>query len=50
MSDPGNYSPPPSQYTQLCAELRRENDPVKFQALIKEIYRILTEYENAIAN
>jgi len=35
----------PPRWRQLCAELQREADPAKFQALLEEIDRVLIEYE-----
>lgn len=35
----------PPRWRELCEALRRETDPEKFNALVKEIDRVLTEYE-----
>lgn len=35
----------PPRWRELCSELQRERNPVKFEALLEEIDRLLTEYE-----
>ena len=37
--------PPPPHWRELCSELQRDNDPDKFQALIEELNRLMTEHE-----
>jgi hypothetical protein len=47
MPDADDQEPP--RWRQLCSQLRHETDHAKFEELLAEINRILTEHEKAKA-
>ncbi len=42
---PGSEDQEPPSWRELCEKLQTEKDPVKFQAVVEEINRLLVAWE-----